>query len=427
MLSGKSSEKNAPSSSGKERRAWPSAPKIDVRQNPTPEFIAVIRSKFPVEAEMDRVLTRKMERRSGPGYTPISLVRLVEGATALIRTSTTGDFALRDARWLTGGASKLQMAFDLDWNGPNNDARQTTKMVLRMEPPESVVETSRRREFELIKALEGVVAVPPAYWVDPDGAFLPHPALIYGFAKGVTKPSSLPSAQVTGIGLNYGPEFRPVLAQHFLRDVGRFHNPGSDVLAKLSSFDSAQLGSSDATIKQVNWWRRVWEEDRAEDIPLMNIAYKWLLENAPELDHVSIVHGDCRGGNFLFTENDKEITAWLDWELAYLGDRHQDLAWSMMNAYRHYAEDGKTELMSGFLPENEYLETYERYSGLKVDRKRLNYFRMLCSYMSVSICQGTAYRVARGSKTHQDIVVTWLAMITSTLLNQMRTTLEEVA
>src|SRR3546814_21039920 len=59
-------------------------------------------------------------------------------------------------------------------------------------------------------------------------------------------------------------------------------------------------------------------------------------------------------------------------------------------------------LMSGFLPLNQYLEEYERLSGLSVDPKRLQYYRVLVSYMSVVICGGTGYRVARGGKTHQD-------------------------
>jgi aminoglycoside phosphotransferase (APT) family kinase protein len=29
----------------------------------------------------------------------------------------------------------------------------------------------------------------------------------------------------------------------------------------------------------------------------------------------------------LYSEKTQKITAWLDWELAVLGDRHQDLAW----------------------------------------------------------------------------------------------------
>src|SRR3546814_2702472 len=60
------------------------------------------------------------------------------------------------------------------------------------------------------------------------------------------------------------------------------------------------------------------------------------------------------------------------------------------------------------------------------DLKRLQYYRVLVSYMSVVICGGTGYRVARGGKTHQDVVVAWLAMITHPIAEQMRETLEEV-
>jgi len=408
-------------------RSMERAVRVDPRAAPDAAFIARIRARFPVETEINRVLSRKMRLRSGEGYSPIAMERLVEGARSLIRARIGGDFALSRIRWLTGGASKIQVAFDLEWHGIDGGAQRVTPMVLRMEPPESVVETSRLREFELIQALDGIVPVPPCYWVDADGEHLPFPALIYGFVDGVTRPSSLPSSQVTGIGLNYGPDLRPALGQQFLEQVGRFHRAGAELAPRLPHFDGARVGSTESVIRLVNWWRRVWEEDRQADDPLTEFAYKWLIANAPPLDHVSIVHGDCRGGNFLFDENRVEITAWLDWELALLGDRHQDLAWSMHNAYRHRSEDGSTELMSGFLPENQYLEEYERLSGLSVDRARLRYYRVLVSYMSVVICGATGYRVARGAKTHQDVVVGWLAMITYPLAEQMRRTLEEIA
>jgi aminoglycoside phosphotransferase (APT) family kinase protein len=82
--------------------------------------------------------------------------------------------------------------------------------------------------------------------------------------------------------------------------------------------------------------------------------------------------------------------------------------------------------MSGFFPETQFLEEYERLSGLPVDRWRLKYYRVLVSFMSVAICCGTGYRVARGGKTHQDVVVGWLSMITYPLAEQMRATLEEL-
>jgi aminoglycoside phosphotransferase (APT) family kinase protein len=198
-------------------------------------------------------------------------------------------------------------------------------------------------------------------------------------------------------------------------------------MSKIPSLERATVGSAKSIIRQVHWWRRVWEEDRFDDEPLMELAYQWLIRNAPMLDHASLVHGDCRGGNILFTEHDSQITAWLDWELAVFGDRHQDLAWSMMDVFRHAAEDGKTMLISGFFPESEYLEIYESASHLSVNRKRLEYFRLMCSYMSVVICSATACRVVRGGKTHQDVVSTWLSMLGPLMFGQLLTILEEVA
>ncbi|MCB2050598.1 MAG: phosphotransferase family protein [Novosphingobium sp.] len=399
--------------------------KIDLRDRPTDAFIENIRQRFPVETEVDRMLTRKMHMRNkGEVYAAHSLESLVDGLKGLIRANVGDDFTISNANWLTGGASKIQVAFDLAWK-ENGEAKQQ-KLVLRMEPTESVVETSRRREFDVLQALNGVVPVPPCNWVDAEAEFLPHPALVYGFASGVTKPSSLDSKQVTGIGLNYGPKLRGPLTSQFLEQMGTFHRLGGELADRLPSFDKAEVGSNLSALRQVNWWRRVWEEDRQQEEPLMAVTYDWLIANAPPLDHVSLVHGDCRAGNFLFDENTAKITAWLDWELATLGDRHQDLAWSMMDPYRHWNEEGTAELMSGMLPHDEYLEAYEKASGLTVDRRRLDYYRVLCSYLGVAICLGTGYRVARGAKTHQDIVVGWLAMISYPLMQQLEETLKEV-
>src|SRR5438445_3622182 len=134
------------------------------KNNPSAEWIADLHRRFPCDPEVDRVLTRKMQRRAGPGYSPVSLEALVKGAESLIRSEVREPFAISDARWLAGGASKLQMAFSLTWNRPGV-GRETTQLVLRMEPAESINETSRLREYQLIKAFEGIVPVPPTFWV----------------------------------------------------------------------------------------------------------------------------------------------------------------------------------------------------------------------------------------------------------------------
>jgi hypothetical protein len=108
---------------------------------PSPEWIASLRKRYPTEREIDRVLTRKLERRAGPGYSPLPLTTLVAGVQSLVRAHYDEPFEISDARWLSGGASKVQMAFTLSWKRPGV-GRELTPMVLRMEPSESIVETS---------------------------------------------------------------------------------------------------------------------------------------------------------------------------------------------------------------------------------------------------------------------------------------------
>jgi hypothetical protein len=47
-------------------------PVVD-KNRPSPEWIAELRRRFPVEREIDRILTRKLTLRSGPGFEPQTL------------------------------------------------------------------------------------------------------------------------------------------------------------------------------------------------------------------------------------------------------------------------------------------------------------------------------------------------------------------
>jgi len=398
----------------------------DPREAPDEAFITALRARFHVEPEIDRVLTAKLRRRTGPGYAAVSLEQLSERVAALIRSEIGDGFSLSNVRWLGGGASKLQMAFDLDWAGMDGKGRQTTAMVLRMEPASSIVETSRLREFEMLQLMQGVVPVPVCYWVDAEGRHLPYPGLIYALADGATKPSAKPAQQVSGIGTNFGPALRPILADQFVRHMAAIHTVPAARLATLKSFEPAVTGSNDSIIRQIDWWRRVWEEDRPEAVPLVEVAVRWLVENAPPLDHVSAVHGDFRAGNFLFDEATQSISAWLDWELAVLGDRHQDLAWTTGVHFGHFAEDGKTFLASGLLAADALFEQYEKASGLVVDPKRLKYFRVYNDFTSCVHMLASAWRVAHHAGTHQDVVVAWLSMIGNVVGGGLRNTLEEL-
>ncbi len=390
-------------------------PAID-KNRPSPEWVHALRARYPIEGPVDTLLTRKMNLRSGPGYSPIALDTLVAGVGALVHHELGHKhFTLSDARWLSGGASKLQMAFTLDWERPGV-GRERTPMVLRMEPAESIVATSRLREFQLIRAFDGVVPVPPVYWCDDLGDHLPYPALIYGFAEGVTKPSNAVSG-VSGAGTKLPPELRRLLAPQFIDHLAKIH--GRDVgSANLSAFEVPAAGTQCAEWG-VNWWDRVWEEDGDEAIPLMGVISAWLRRNLPQLDAPVVVHADYRVGNFLFTEHDSRISAWLDWELGRIGDRHQDLAWTTNRAFADVDTDGKTPLVCGLMPESQFYEAYEQASGVRINPKTLHWYKVYNSYSLAVLLIGTGYRISRLGKTHQDVLVAWLTGIGGLLLDEV--------
>jgi aminoglycoside phosphotransferase (APT) family kinase protein len=393
------------------------------KDRPSPELIAAMRKRFEVEREVDRALTYKMEKRSGPAYTKLPLETLVTGLKSLIASQLKEPFEISNAHWLAGGASKLQVGFDLSWNRPGV-GKETTRMVLRNDLAEALHATSRLREFQVVKALTGTIPMPPVFWVDNTGEHLPYPAIVYGFVNGVTKPSNAKSG-VTGLGTYMPEDVRKKLSPQFVAHMAAMHTFDFRK-ADLSAFDVPRTGKQNAEWV-VNWWDRVWAEDAQEEVPLMALASSWLHKNAPAVEHLSIVHGDFRTGNYLFNEADTRITTWLDWELSRIGDRHQDLAWSTSHAFSVLAEDGKTLLVSGLMPETQFLEEYEKASGLKVDRKALHYYQVFNAYSMIGMTLGTSYRVARNGKSHQDILLAWLLGVGYMLLDEMRGLIEKGA
>lgn len=68
------------------------------------------------------------------------------------------------------------------------------------------------------------------------------------------------------------------------------------------------------------------------DRPVMALALKWLEDNMPVPVQCTLLHGDYRMGNIMV--DSEGLAAVLDWELAHIGDRHQDLAYGCINSWR---------------------------------------------------------------------------------------------
>lgn len=396
---------------------------FDLRDRPSAEFIEDLRRRFPTERETDALLVRKMQRRSGPPYRHPPLAELVLRLRAMLsEVLKDSPFDVSEPSWLTGGASKVQIAFLLRWTD-SEGARREDRLVLRMDPSEASNTTSRVREAELLRAFAGTLPVPRVFWVDSEARWFPEPAIVYGFVAGVARPRHARAGSVVGLGTNFGPALREKLAPQFLRHLALIHNFDADRLQS-TSMDRPSDGTTECARWQLNRARRVWEEDRGEDFPLMDVAANWLERNLPVLDRTSVVHGDYRSGNFLFDEDSGAITAWLDWERGHLGDRHRDLAWMTQREKGHYGDDGKTYFVCGLIPIEEFYERYEQESGLKVDEQRLRFYRVLNCFQVITTVSATAYRVAKLGKSHQDILLARLKGIAPASAHELSELLE---
>ena len=73
------------------------------------------------------------------------------------------------------------------------------------------------------------------------------------------------------------------------------------------------------------------------DRPILALALRWLEGNIPPPVTPRLVHGDFRLGNLMFEQG--RLTGVLDWELAHLGDWHEDLAFGCMTVWRFSRPD----------------------------------------------------------------------------------------
>jgi aminoglycoside phosphotransferase (APT) family kinase protein len=390
----------------------------DWRARPTEAQIERIRRRFPTEAAIDASLTKKMRQRGvGRAHTPQTPETVRASLEAFLRKRIDGPVRVQNVAILSGGSSKEQFAFEL-----LQGAGAPRKLVLRLETPESTVQTNRLREFQVLAAAHGKVPAPKPFWVDVEGTELPQPGLIYEFKHGVSRPPD--GAKTAGPQQGYNERYIRLLGPQFvnlLADIARIDWSQSDH----SAFQVPTAGTNEAPLMGVDWWERVWEEDRYEANPMMSRIAGWLRENAPTADHICFVHGDYRTGQFLFDVETAEITAVLDWEMVRLGDYHEDLTYNMLRSLGSADRSGR-QLISGFYPVEEYFESYERRSGLKVDPRRVTYYRIFNLYKLCVIGLATSHRCILSRKTHNDTLMGLSAMMGAVNFHELQQEMEKV-
>ncbi|MGD1953965.1 MAG: phosphotransferase family protein [Sphingomonadales bacterium] len=351
------------------------------------------------EPQLAELLEKRKARRCEPPYVPQEDGAVQGLLEAFFKTEAPG-MTVSDGARLGGGASKEQFIFTL--MGQDASAK---RYVLRMDPTEAITETSRSREFEILKAFQGVIPVPDPVWLDDDGSVFPRPAVIMEFVDGVTKPSNS-SLKVTGLGTVLGDPLRDQIRPQYLDMLAKIHNfdwRGAD----LPSFTAPTADPKQPTRWLIQFWKELLEQDAATQEPVLRLASQWLEDNVPDCEKISVVHGDFRTGNYLFDEASGQVTALLDWEMCYLGDFHADLGWLLQPVFGSNI-DGLFRASDIFEPED-FIASYETVSGNRVNRKTLHYFTVFNAWKSYILVSALGMMAARQAHNHQDVLLTFLA------------------
>jgi len=99
-------------------------------------------------------------------------------------------------------------------------------------------------------------------------------------------------------------------------------------------------------------------------------AVEWLRDNIYQPEHLVLCWGDSRLSNILYGP-EYEVTAVLDWEIAYIGDHEADLAWLLFVDWACTEYESVPQL-DGTPSREETVDRYEQLSGLGMRNLRYN-------------------------------------------------------
>ena len=292
---------------------------------------------------------------------------------------------IADVALLTGGTQNLLVRFTCG-------ARD---LVLRRPPLDRKGgERTMQREYAVLSALAGTA--------------VPHP-ILRGLCKdrSILGGSFLVTDEVRGFNATVSMPGRAGSDPDFRRMMGLSLADGLAELAKISPNveELRTLGGTDGFAeRQVARWASQLDTYIAHDGwsgaealgPVHEIG-TWLEANRPRAIEPGLMHGDYHIANVMYREDDGELAAILDWELAALGDPLLDLA-RLTTAWPNEQNEGllslKVEPWSGFPDREALIERYALATGRSMDA--FAWFEVLACYKFGIILEGTHARAQAG-------------------------------
>ncbi len=273
---------------------------------------------------------------------------------------------------------------------------ESGRYVLRAKPPGALLRSAHQvdREYRIMRALAATsVPVPRMLYLSPEGSPIGRMFYVMAFVEG---------------RIFFDPAL-PEIADR--RTRGALYDAMNQTLADLHGVDLAAVGLSDLGRpgsyfeRQLQRWTRQYRSSETGVVPDMDLLIEWLEAHPADDDgQVSLVHGDYRMDNLIFSPDTAEVAAVLDWELSTLGHPHADLAyqcmqWRLPHSSGFKGLGGLDRASLGIPSEADYVAAYCRRRGIGgiagwTFLLAFSFFRL------AAICQGVYKRALDGNASN---------------------------
>lgn len=308
------------------------------------------------------------------------------------------DVAIGAVKRFHGGASRETYGLDVTIGG------EPRGLIVRRDPADSLIDTERSIEYAAYCSYaDTAVPVPRPITLVEDDSILGAPFFVMERIEGADAASPFDPAA-------YG-EHRENVGKAFFNILGLIHavDPATSALAKVTVIPEPTT----CWQSELDYWESEIQNDALEPQPIALAAIRWLRRNPPPPPkRLVIVHGDYRTGNVL-ADGKGGISAVLDWEMAHIGDPHEDLAWALDPLWNVRDDDSA----GGLIPRDKAIALWEQSSGLRYDPESFAWWEMFATVKSLGIWISSAKAFADGVNT--DPILAFSGLYTTNRSNQI--------
>ena len=274
------------------------------------------------------------------------------------------DFSLISFERIFGGASRETYKIIVKDNSDNEE-----RLVLRLSQDSSLIETEQKTEYLAYSAFqESNVPVPILIDMSEENSKLGAPFMLMRELKGEAA-SPFTSNIYAPHEVDLGKQFWSILGEIAKKEIDK------DIFRDF-------IGEVEKPFwkNELDKWVKIIHEDSIGIEPILEAGIRHLYRNPPkESETISMVHGDYRSGNFLYSEN--KITGILDWEMAHLGDPLEDLGWALSPIWSWQDKDRPAYL----LKREDALKIWEETSNISINKDDLNWWELFAAVKGMAI------------------------------------------